>query len=379
MKTITLNGLKVSLGKPVVIGEGVGHFWFPCSADRFPTGEILVRWQICPDSGSNLVSGCVNALSADEGATWPFRYDTAANPLLRLARADGTIAGTGFRGPADPPGQARRMRFHYIVLSEGGRRYTLEPNSVFIDSFPRDLARSQHEGKWSREWPLGLAMNPDSVRQGNAVLATPYVTYAGEKQPCVVAIESLDEGRSWKYVSQVFAADALPDMRDGASEASVVKLANGDLLCVARTYSKEPLIEARSSDGGRTWSAAKRIAPYSVYPCLRLMDNGTLALSTGRMGLFLWLSAGGRGDDWQMVDITAHHNSVMDANHRIRTDDNPPVPGDPARHTTAYTQLVLLDSSRSLLIYDRYAGDPVPLDSEERSRIYALPVRIDRT
>ena len=109
------------------------------------------------------------------------------------------------------------------------------------------------------------------------------------------------------------------------------------------------------------------------------MGNGTLALSTGRMGLFLWLSAGGRGEDWQVVDITAHHNSAMEANHRIRTDDNPPVPGDPARHTTAYTQLVLLDSSRSLLIYDRYAGDPVPLDSEERSRIYALPVRIDRT
>ena len=112
-----------------------------------------------------------------------------------------------------------------------------------------------------REWPLGLAMNPDSVQMGDTVVAVPYVTYADAKQPCVVAIETRDDGRTWRYLSEVFAADALPNMTGGASEASIVKLASGDLLCVARTYGKEPLIEARSSDGEVTSSGSESQSP----------------------------------------------------------------------------------------------------------------------
>ncbi len=371
--------MRVTLGQPVVVGEGIGHYWFP-GAERFPTGEVMVGWGLTADSASNAVSAAMYALSTDEGATWPFKCEISSGASLRFTRADGCIAGTGFNGPPDPFDQSRRVRLHYVVWSNGGRRYTLEPHTVFIEGFPRDLRRSPNEGLWSREWPLGLKLNGDCVRLGGTVLATAYAQYEWEEKTCVVAIESRDEGHTWRYVSEIFSAYALPDMVEGANEASLVQLADGDILCVARTgngrYGNRPLIQTRSADGGRTWATPRRIAPFSVYPCLRRLANGVLALSTGRPGLFLWLCEDARGDQWLPVDITAHHNAVMDAGHHIT--DGELFEGE--SQTTSYTQMVPLAPDRLLYVYDRtpFGWKPVPADSWERSRIYALPIRVER-
>ena len=196
-----------------------------------------------------------------------------------------------------------------------------------------------------------------------------------------MALESNDEGHTWRFVSEVFSAYAMPDMVEGPNEASLVQLEDGDILCVARTgngrYGKRPLIKSRSADGGRTWAPPRRIAPFSVWPCLRRLDNGVLALSTGRPGLFLWLCTDGRGDKWQPVDITAHHNKVMDAAHLITDGEL----FDGQSQTTSYTQVVPLAPDRLLYIYDRipFGWKPVPIDSAERNRIYALQVKVERT
>ena len=380
MKQIGVGNIKVTLGQPVVVGEGIGHYWFPFAADRFHTGEVLVRWSLNADSASNAVSATMHALSTDEGATWPFKYEASYSAILHFPRGDGCIAGTGFNGPPDPPGQSRRARLHYVVLSNGGRRYTLEPNTVFVEGFPCNRQRSPNEGRWSREWPLGINLNGDVVRMGTALLATAYGGYEGDEKDCVVAIESRDEGHTWRYVSEIFSAYATPDMVEGANEASLVQLADGDILCVARTgngrYGNRPMIQTRSSDGGRTWAAPQRIAPFSVYPCLRRLDNGLLALSAGRPGLFLWLCEDGLGDKWLPVNVTAHHNAVMDVGHHITDGEL----FDGESQTTSYTQVVPLVPDRLLYIYDRtpFGWKPVPADSWERNRIYALPIRVDR-
>ena len=67
----------------------------------------------------------------------------------------------------------------------------------------------------------------------------------------------------------------------------------------------------------------------------------------------------------------------MDAAHLITDGEL----FDGQSQTTSYTQIVPLAADRLLYIYDRtpFGWKPVPKDSEERSRIYALPIKVERT
>ena len=73
-----------------------------------------------------------------------------------------------------------------------------------------------------------------------------------------------------------------------------------------------------SHDNGRSWSSPDILPAYSVYPQLVRAANGVIALSTGRPGVDLWLSADPRGADWQKIDIAAFNNQCApDATFRI--------------------------------------------------------------
>ena len=66
----------------------------------------------------------------------------------------------------------------------------------------------------------------------------------------------------------------------------------------------------------------------------------------------------------------------MDVGHHITDGEL----FDGESQTTSYTQVVPLVPDRLLYIYDRtpFGWKPVPADSWERNRIYALPIRVDR-
>ena len=158
----------------------------------------------------------------------------------------------------------------------------------------------------------------------------------------------------------------------GPGEPSLVQLANGDLMCVMRMGGGAafPLRRSYSSDGGRTWSTPDLLPAVSVEPSLKRLQNGVLALSTGRPGLFLWLSSDERGVQWQSIDILAHHNRwAPAANYQIT-----------AEQTTAYTEIIEVAPNRLLLAYDRtpFGWQPTPAASGERNRIFLLPIEIAR-
>ena len=175
-----------------------------------------------------------------------------------------------------------------------------------------------------------------------------------------------------------------PGRRQRPDESSFLQLEDGDLMCVMRVGGGKDQLLARtySSDGGKTWSVPDRLPAYSVAPCLRLIENGTLAISTGRPGIYLWLSTDSRGETWQEIDVVAHHNAMMtDPKHTIMPERS----GDrEKRHsydqTTAYTVMVEIAPNRLLLVYDRipFGWKGVPTDSEERNRIYVLPIEVER-
>ncbi|MDP6505669.1 MAG: hypothetical protein QF886_18755, partial [Planctomycetota bacterium] len=98
------------------------------------------------------------------------------------------------------------------------------------------------------------------------------------------------------------------------------------------------------------------------------LQNGVLALSTGRPGVFLWLSTDARGQDWQMFDVMGFHNSILDENSHFDT-----------LQTTAYTAKIEIEPNRVFMIYDRkpYKGNPVTPDSGKVMQIYLLEVEVE--
>ena len=49
--------------------------------------------------------------------------------------------------------------------------------------------------------------------------------------------------------------------------------------------------------------------------------------------------------------------------------------------TTAYTELVEIEPNRLLMAYDRtpFGWQPVPVDSDERGRVFVMPIDVERT
>lgn len=374
-RTYHLQGLRVTLGRPRQVTEGVGFCWFPRMA-RFASGELVLTHSLVADTEGNLVTGSAIFLSNDGGETWHTRYQVAEEPIVTVAQPDGAIAGSAYYLYPDPPDQGRRFKGHFCRLEEGGRRYVMEPWAVQVTGLPRDVSPSRYTGKYSREWMGQIYFDSDAVEVDGQVVSTAYVVFEGEKRYTLVALASEDYGRTWHYLSTVAGPEDAPEGREGPCEASLVQLANGDLMCVMRIGSgtDQQLARAYSADAGRSWSAVDRLPAFSVEPSLRRIANDTLVLSTGRSGIYLWFSTDACGQEWQPVDVVAYHNEVMDTPHHIHPRQ------DFASQTTAYTELVEVAPNRLLLVYDRipFGWKGVPMDSEERNRIYVLPIEVKR-
>jgi hypothetical protein len=237
-------------------------------------------------------------------------------------------------------------------------------------------------------WPVAILPNPyrphqqrvnfcfdgDALLVDGQLIATLYGSKAGDEFYSVVVATSQDGGRTWRYLATVAGPECVPDAEPrghGPAEPALVQLADGDLMCVMRMGGGEdfPLRRSYSRDGGHTWSTPDPLPAGSVEPSLKRLQNGVLALSTGRPGIFLWLSTDRRGERWQSIDLLAHHNRwAPSAGYQIT----------PAQ-TTAYTEIIGIAPNRLLLAYDRtpYGWQPTPAGSNERNRIFLLPFEIE--
>jgi len=88
-------------------------------------------------------------------------------------------------------------------------------------------------------------------------LGTLSLTYMGEKRASIVTTISHNEGRCWQYLSTIVVPDDAPTGMEGFGESCLVRLADGDVMCIMRVgqHYKQPdqwLRRAYSSDGGRS-------------------------------------------------------------------------------------------------------------------------------
>jgi hypothetical protein len=388
---IDLGGLRVTLKKPRVVAErSHGRCWYP-DLLKFSTGELMLNHSLNADRNDNLHDSQAVYLSTDEGRSFDITYDvngfhnSGGEP--RISLADGRIVGPSSFFKLDRPQSPQRFRTHYWNYSQGGRRYCVEPWSVVVEGLPG---------------PVGVGGDPSGCRAqmngfgdilvcaDNSWLSTLSITYMGEKRASIVTTISHDEGRSWRYLSTVAVPDDAPTGIEGFGEPCLVRLADGDVMCIMRVgqHQKQPdqwLRRAYSSDEGRSWSALDILTAYSVAPQVCRLDNDVLLLSTGRPGIFLWLSADGRGAQWSPVDIVDWHNQALDEPSHIKIPAPASTGIDPlsARkgQTTSYTAMVEVSLNRIFLVYDRapLGWQALEKDSGERSQIYLLEAEIQRT
>ena len=162
-----------------------------------------------------------------------------------------------------------------------------------ISTTPRDAA--------SVLWPDRLVTLPDGTLLWPLASQDPRIERMFFRVQCVA---SSDGGRTWGIRGTIADQPDLADWGYGCGEQSMQRMPNGDLLCVMRTrmagntLGTRPLTKvthslaaARSSDNGYTWSRPEAIAPISVTPHLRTLDNGTVAVVYGRPGVHVRASA----------------------------------------------------------------------------------------
>ena len=106
------------------------------------------------------------------------------------------------------------------------------------------------------------------------------------KQSRVFVMESEDRGLVWRYLSTVCRGSDLhpvdsegrPVGVEGANETGMVCTREGHLVVLMRVGRITPLHQARSEDGGRTWSDARPLHTYGgVCPVMVAMGDGTVA------------------------------------------------------------------------------------------------------
>lgn len=171
-------------------------------------------------------------------------------------------------------------------------------------------------------------------------------------------LKSTDEGRTFDAYSLIGSTKSVPWGFTGPGEPTMIRLRNGELLCVMRTGSKgsgnrikdsTPMAIARSSDDGKTWDLRK-LPMVGVAPTLLELSNGVLALCYGRPGNRVSFSVDD-GRSW--------HRTIQ------LSPDNEP--------TSGYTAMIEVEPGRLLVVYDRSEyGVGTELSAQSASGVNAI-------
>lgn len=398
MQEMDLPGLTVWLGAPVEVTAQLGwkigwpHYeWehafthLTPTLARFPRGELIATYTLDSDTQSNPVFASGYQISNDGGAHWGRRYSMLMQHvnMIFVPKPGDSLMALPSEFFQQTPGDERNFVGPYYLFEHGGQRMVFVPDGVRVVDWPWPVDVTP--GTQPRDnWHVGLTLTGNALKLGNKLLATGYFHVKGERSPRAVILASGDGGFTWRYLSTVAGADpslVSQQAYEGADEMGMIQLADGDLMAVFRvgSGSKWHLRRAYSHDQGRTWGQPDVLPAWSVYPQLRRLSDGTIALSTGRPGIDLWLSTDPRGKNWQMVDIAAYHNRCMsDPSEQIGTFEITPnqyLSETTKWQTSSYTGLVEVAPHRLLLLYDR---DPerIPRGPDDLSRVFVLPVEV---
>lgn len=357
--TYTIGPERVEISAPRLVSRSRGYHWFP-AMERFADGSLVA---IINDYRDDHVEHPTEQLtfSRDSGWTWtpPVRYDHCEQIFVTLESGD--LMLLPYHMIALPEG----MGGAYKVIRQRTHEVETHDAGVIVTGWARGC------GTRGSTHFTNFSFHGQSLRaRDGRYLATLYGCYEGTTKNTVVLAESTD-GLRWRVISTVAPDTYEHACADGPSESALVRLADGRLMCIYRITSFQPMGASYSDDDGRTWTQPRRIEPYSVQPSATVMSDGTIWMTAGRAGLFLYHSADKAGETWASLDLMAHHNAHCD--ERIEAS----AVAWEKNTTSAYTEIIALDDRTLLCMYDRVPAGwaAIPDDMDDTNSIWVVRVR----
>ena len=348
-KPAFLSSIQVTKEKPFIFSQsnralGWGYLSHPLLFKNVD-GSLQAGWNMRGDPPGGLVLKDIEhippAVSRDGGKTWAYGQ-SAVPPFEKEVRSlgYGSLWGT-------IPSTNGLIRFQPDFLPiRGSGLYSgvayLDKNANIVEHH-----RSICHAPGIKKIHLGAR----GVELSNGDLLVVGFTYPPKmwteayrnkhKKRNTYLFRSTDGGRTFNIQSIVATPKNALWGHEGPLEPAIIALSDTELLCVMRTGggTKEsimrrqkvhhPMLQARSLDGGNTWTYKKIYT--GVYPKLMKMSNGVLVMSYGRPGNNIALSHNG-GKTWEReVTITPH--DVF---------------------TTGYIETVEVSPGKLLAIYDTF-------------------------
>lgn len=368
--------IEVELSEPVVValaqpGERRwGVHQFP-ALSRLPDKSILVMYADAPDSHATHGKEAPAFVSRDEGKTWE-PYAGALNVIRPHFSISAVYNDEYLVAPAQPYLNWReenitlpqpvsqadiygprsyyaledlpvKLRSHFGVLY--GQRYTPQTNrwaeeDIRYDNGGRIITRhgTGADGDILPQTFLERAL----LKHGGELF---YAEYRGQYRTAtghppikgiLTCMVSTDNGRTFQRRSTISADPSGHNLR---GEGNLAATTDGRLVCLLRQQDQvvKPMKICWSSDRGKTWTESKDLFTFGVFPCVLSLDNGIMALSYGRPGVWLSFAADGTGEQW--------------------SEPLPVIGGSQERvteHSCGYTSLLPLGEDSFLLAYSDF-------------------------
>lgn len=277
------------------------HINFPYLKQQ-ADGDLIANYSV-GQTQSGLQTGR-QSVSADGGQTWTLRSVQAS--------ADGVQASL-----IRPAGQFSRG---FGVYAQNAAGFTSFSNSRYNSS---DGGNTWDNGFDDAFYSTGAVSYSfvygnfgDVVEVGNSLYMSLYGTRLGSTRNESVLFVSDNDGKNWTRRSTIASYTSSLDLgqmgTEGPSETALIGLDNGDLLSVFRTGQPFPnssssaltpsLFWSISHDDGTSWSPPKSLGVAGVLPLLRKLDDGSVALTTGRYGAKL-MFADPTGTRWTTPSV----------------------------------------------------------------------------
>jgi hypothetical protein len=366
------NGL-IEAGAPVEVGHNTGHFWF---SSLHQVGEQTLVCTVV--RSADVAQGKWPAqlfVSEDAGATW--RSDTSIETMGHASirhTASSTLMMPYELWPDSPRDMTNGKAMGTMLTKTANGTLEAEPREIRFCGFPAPFAKYHEDG-------LFLLHSGNILRLGSdgSLFTTLYGVLEGSEVMLIFAVVSNDGGFTWNHRSTVV-DNAVFRAPEGPNESTVELLDNGDLLCIYRVSDAWDFNKSYSRDEGRTWSEPMRMdGMRSVQPRLARLENGALVLTGGRPGLFLWLCADGKGEQWETVDLATHHNRLVEGKNERFSEvvDNAEAGKDPST-STSYTGIMPWGADGVIVTYDRlsngWSGAPGPHGDVDR--VYSITLKV---
>jgi hypothetical protein len=363
--SIELSGLRVTLSDPVLVGRSQGYFWFP-NLWRMPNGDLLST--ISPIADVHVASHpYLVTWSRDGGLTWsePKVTSDGGQALLHLTNGDAILLPYDLRPRTNGIGSA------YNLIPAGTRQVKYVASGVTITGWPGTVAMPIPGLDMA-----GFSFNGQTLQLSDgSYLATVYGKLVEHPGYRIFTVKSTD-GVHWVVDSLIADNTYGVTGKDGPGESAICRLKDGRLMCVFRVGSLANYGQCWSSDEGKTWTRPVTMdGVASVQPSLAMLAGDMLALSGGRPGLNLWLNIDGTGQDWQRVDMQAHHNQC-----HPKESIAPYTAHNHNQQTSAYTEVVVVNDHHLLYIYDRIPNGwhPIPEDMDDTNSVWLVRVTVER-